>query len=178
MAYCTVCRGLLTFFGIHNGLASFSIILSMYFLGEFAKLRKATISFFMSVRLSVCNTSAPTGRIFLKFVISLFIEKLSRKSKFLQHLTRVTGTLHEDYRIFLIISRPVLLRMRNVPDKSCTENQNTLCAFSNFLLENRSFNEIMWKNMVEPYRPKMTIRRMRIACWIPKATDTHSLCNT
>jgi len=34
-----------------------------------------------------------------------------------------------------------------------------------------------WDN-VEKYRiasrPEMTIRRMRIACWIPKATDTHS----
>jgi len=34
--------------------------------------------------------------------------------------------------------------------------------------------EIMWKNMVEPDRPQMTIRRMRIACWITKATDTQS----
>ena len=32
----------------------------------------------------------------------------------------------------------------------------------------------MWKNIVEPGRPQMTIWRMRIACWIPKATDTHS----
>jgi hypothetical protein len=27
---------------------------------------------------------------------------------------------------------------------------------------------------VERGRPQMTIWRMRIACWIPKATDTHS----
>jgi len=27
--------------------------------------------------------------------------------------------------------------------------------------------------MIEPDRPQMTIRRMRIACWIPKATDAH-----
>jgi len=32
----------------------------------------------------------------------------------------------------------------------------------------------MWKNIVERGRPQMTIRRMRIACWIPKATNTHS----
>ena len=30
------------------------------------------------------------------------------------------------------------------------------------------------KNMVEPDKPQMTIWRMRIACWIPKAIDTHS----
>ena len=32
----------------------------------------------------------------------------------------------------------------------------------------------MWKNIVELGRPQMTIWRMRIACWIPKATNTHS----
>jgi len=39
------------------------------FLGAFAKLRKAAISFVMSVRLSAWNNSAPTGRIFIKFDI-------------------------------------------------------------------------------------------------------------
>ena len=34
--------------------------------------------------------------------------------------------------------------------------------------------EIMWKNVVERGRPQMTIWRMRIVCWIPKATNTHS----
>jgi hypothetical protein len=42
-------------------------------LGAFAKLRKATISFVLSVclsvRLSACNNSAPTGRIFLKIAV-------------------------------------------------------------------------------------------------------------
>jgi len=32
----------------------------------------------------------------------------------------------------------------------------------------------MWKNIVEPDRTQMTIQRMCIACWIPKATNTHS----
>jgi len=36
------------------------------------------------------------------------------------------------------------------------------------------FYEIMWKNTVEPRRPQMTMWRMYIACWIPKATNTHS----
>ena len=42
-------------------------------LGAFAKLRKATVIFVMSARLSfrlsTLNTSAPTGRIFMKFDI-------------------------------------------------------------------------------------------------------------
>ena len=32
----------------------------------------------------------------------------------------------------------------------------------------------MWKNIVEPDSPQGTIRRMLIACWIPKATNTIS----
>jgi hypothetical protein len=33
----------------------------------------------------------------------------------------------------------------------------------------------MWKYVVQTDRPQMTIiRRMRFACWITKATDTHS----
>jgi hypothetical protein len=32
----------------------------------------------------------------------------------------------------------------------------------------------MWKNIVERGRPQMTIWRIHIACWIPKATNTHS----
>jgi len=38
----------------------------------------------------------------------------------------------------------------------------------------RAVCEIMWKNVVEPGRPQMTIWRMSVACCIPKATDTHS----
>jgi len=64
--------------------------------------------------------------------------------------------------------------MRNVSDKSCKESQNTHFVFSNFFPENRAVCEIMWKNMVEPDRPQMTVWRMRIACWITKAANKHS----
>ena len=48
-----------------------------------------------------------------------------------------------------------------------------LCSVTVFF-ENRAVYEIMWKNIVELGRPHMAIRRMRIACWILKATNTHS----
>ena len=72
---------------------------------------------------------------------------------------RITGTLHEDQHTFLIISRLILLRMRNVSDKSCRENQNTHFVFSNFLPKNRAFFlfEIMWENMAKPDGPQMKI---------------------
>jgi len=42
---------------------------------------------------------------------------------FYYNVTRISGTLQEDQYTFLL-SRSVLLRMRNVSDKFCTENQN------------------------------------------------------
>jgi hypothetical protein len=36
------------------------------------------------------------------------------------------------------------------------------------------YYEIMWKNIVELVRPQIKIWRMRIACRIPKATNTLS----
>jgi len=88
-------------------------------------------------------------------------------------MARRTGTLHEDQYTLLTISRSVLLRMRNVPDKSCRENQNTHFMFSNSFSKIVPF-EIMWKNIVEPGWPQIKIWRVRIACWITKITNTHS----
>ena len=61
-----------------------------------------------------------------------------------------------------------------VSDKSCAENQSTHSKSIFFSPENRVVYEIMWKNIVQPDRPQMTIWRMRIACWITKATNIHS----
>ena len=45
--------------------------------------------------------------------------------------------------------------------------------FSNFGFENRAVYEVMWKRFVQLDRPQMTILRMRIACWVPRAANTH-----
>jgi len=89
------------------------------------------------------------------------------------------GTLHEDQYTFSIILRSVLLRIKNISDLSCRETRNTHFVFYNFFcfsFENRAIYEIMWKNIVERGRPQMIIWRMRIACWIPKATNAHTGC--
>jgi len=39
-----------------------------------------------------------------------------------------------------------------------------LCPVNYIFFENCGVNEIMWKNIVEPGRPQMTIWRMHIAC--------------
>jgi hypothetical protein len=53
------------------------------------------------------------------------------------------------------------------------EEIKTHFVFSNFFfLENRAVYEIMWKNIVQGGWPHVTIWRMRIACWITRATNT------
>jgi hypothetical protein len=41
-------------------------------------------------------------------------------------------------------------------------------------VENSCRFEIMWKSVVQPDMPQTTVWRMRIACWIPKATNKHT----
>jgi hypothetical protein len=128
-----------------------------------------------SVRPSTCSNSAPIAKIFMKFDIWVFIfENLSTKCKFHYNRTRITVTLHEDQFTCLTTSHSVLLRMRNISDKSFRENQNAHFLLNNFFFFENRLYEIMWKNLVVLGRQQMTVWRMRIACWIPKARDTHS----
>jgi hypothetical protein len=48
-----------------------------------------------------------------------------------------------------------------------------LCSIT-FFFEDRAVYEIMWKNIVDPGRPQMTIWRISIASWIRTATNTQS----
>jgi len=73
-----------------------------------------------------------------------------------------------------IISRSFILIMRSVSENSCTGYQNTFLSSETFFFENRTIHEKMWKNIVEPGRPQITVWRLRITCWIPKATNTHT----
>jgi hypothetical protein len=76
-------------------------------------------------------------------------------------------------KIFLIIPRSFLFRMRNVSDKSCRENQNT--HLNNFFFRKSC---LLWDN-VEIYCTDRqatdvnTIRLACFACWINKAADIH-----
>jgi hypothetical protein len=74
-----------------------------------------------------------------------------------------------------MISCSILLRMEKFSGKSCRENQNAHFMFNNFFRKSCR----LWYN-VERYGAARQatddniIRWMRIACWITKATDTHS----
>ena len=78
------------------------------------------------------------------------------------------GTLLEDRYTFFIISRSVLLRMRNVSDESCRESQNTFYFQVTLFSQNRAIDEIIWKNIVDPDRSQMTVCSVRLH----KATNT------
>jgi hypothetical protein len=114
----------------------------------------------MSVHLSVRPHGTPRLQLdgFSWNLIFDDFSKIRREnSNFHLNLKRITGTLHEYLCTFMIISRWILLRMRNVSHKSCRVNQNTHFMFNNSFPETRAVYEIKWKNTVQPDRPKMTI---------------------
>jgi hypothetical protein len=141
-------------------------------------LRTETIGFVMSVRPSAWKNSAPTGRIFMKFDIWECLENLSRKFKFHENRTRIKGTLREDQYIFLLYLAYFFLEWEMFQVKIVEKIKiHILCSVTFF--EHRAVYKKRWKNIVERGRPQMTIWRMSIACWIPKATKhTLTICNT
>jgi hypothetical protein len=97
------------------------------FLGAFAKLRKATVSFVVSARPSVRMEHLGSHRTdFHEIWYMNIFRKSFEKIQVSLKSDKNNGTSHEyQYTFFFIISRSVLPRMSNVSDKSCRENQNT-----------------------------------------------------
>lgn len=66
------------------------------------------------------------------------------------------GTLHEDLRTFIIISRRILLRIRGISDK-LVQNIKIHILGSVIFFESRAVYDIIRKIMIEPDKPQMTI---------------------
>ena len=72
--------------------------------------------------------------------------------------------------------------MKNVSYKSCRGNENTHFVVNIYFLCGKSYR--LWDNVEKYCRGVQTTQGnilwcMRISCWIPKATNTHSrICNT
>ena len=136
----------------------------VFFKGGFGKVRRLTIDFFMSMCLSasVWNISEPTGCLNICFWKSFEKFQVSLKS---------------DESNGLFLWRPVCICGNISPISPYNCFRQTLLRkwkhiFSiTFFFLNRAVYEIMWKNTVERGKSQMTIRRMRFACWITKATD-------
>jgi hypothetical protein len=62
--------------------------------------------------------------------------------------------------------------MRNVSDKTVENIKAQILCSVIFFSKNGAIYEAMWKNIVEPGRPKVTLRLMHIVFWITKATNT------
>ena len=82
----------------------------------------------MSVRPSVLSFVSPhrTRQLLEGFwwnLISEFSRICRKYSRFIKILTRITGTLHKHVFTFITYLW-ILLRMRNISDKICKENQN------------------------------------------------------
>ena len=96
--------------------------------------------------------------------LSVFRKHLSRKFKFHSNLTRITDILRGDEYTFLIISRSLLLRMKNVWNKKLERSpKNTHFIFNDFFFRKSCR---LWDN-VEKY------------CTAGQATDdniAHALC--
>jgi hypothetical protein len=140
-------------------------------------MRKTTISFVMSV----CPSLRPSVRMewlfsqwrdFHEIRYLSFFKKSAKEIQVSSQAENNNGTLHEEQCTFVIMYPTILLRMRNVSDKICRENQNTDYVF---LKSCR-----LWDNLEKYCRDGQAtndsiIWRMRIACRIPKATDTQSV---
>ena len=78
--------------------------------------------------------------------------------------------------ITLIITRPLLLRVRNISDKGYLGSQNTHFIFNKFFLRKscRLGDNVEKYGTARQATDESIIRRMRIACWFLKVTDTQS----
>jgi hypothetical protein len=125
-------------------------------------MKKATVSFIISVHPHGATQLSLDGFSWY-FIFDYF--------KYHYNLIKITGTLHEDVCTFMMISRSVSLRMRNVFDNNCREDQNTYFMFSKLCH--------LWDNMEKYGRARQAtddsiIPSMQCACWVTEAVDGHS----
>ena len=137
-------------------------------------MQKATIRLVMSVRPNDTTRFLPDG-FSRNLVIQYFFRKSSgKKIEVSLKSDKNNGLFTWHQYTSLTISRSILLRMTLLQVKVVDKIETHIVGPIIFLFENRAVYEIMWINIAQPDRPQMTIWRMRIACWIPKATNTHS----
>jgi hypothetical protein len=113
------------------------------------KIAKKTISFVVSVRPSfhMEQLGSQWPNFYKVGYLNIFRNSLN-KFEFHYNLTRRMCNLHEDLRTFMINSR--------VSDKF-VEKIKTHISCSIFFFESCAIFEIMWKSLVQPGRPQMTI---------------------
>ena len=133
------------------------------FLGAFAKFRKATVSFELSVWPHGTTRLRLDGFYFKKVTFEYFSKICPENSSFVRSNK---NTLHEDQYIFLIVIGSVLLRMRNFSDKRCRENQNTHFTFSIlFFRKSYLFRKFVQKIQASLDRTRILYMKTNIYFW-------------
>jgi len=107
------------------------------------------------------------------YIFNCFLNVCRDKSRFIK-MTQVTSSLDEDFCKFMTMSLWNTLRMINISDKFCRENQKYFKL--NYFSDNITVYGIIWKNILQPDRPQITIqlRHNPFACCVHMATDTHA----
>jgi hypothetical protein len=108
-------------------------------LSALAKYWNATICFVMSVRLSIRHSVCHNGATRLpldissrNFMFENFFRKSVERIQVLLKSEKHNGYLTWRPIYIFIISRSFLLRMKNISDSNCTENQNIHFMLNNF----------------------------------------------
>jgi hypothetical protein len=91
-------------------------------------------------------------------------------------MTSTTGTLLADQCTLMIIPRWILIKMRNLWNKCCSETQNSHFMFNNVLFQKSC---LLWDNVENCGTARQStdgniIQHMCFTCWISKATNTNS----
>jgi hypothetical protein len=144
-------------------------------LGVLPILRKATIGFVMSVLLSVrVEQLGSQWRDFREIWYLMIFSKICRENSFHSNRTKLKVTLHEDQHTFLLSYLAHFFLEWDIFQTKVIEKIkiHIFCSVTFFSKVVR-----LWENVEKYYRggkPQMTIWRKCIACWIPKATNTHT----
>jgi hypothetical protein len=85
----------------------------------------------------------------------------------------VTVVYMKKNKHFVLYLAQLLQKWKKNALTSVVEKIETNILFSKQFFENRTVYKIKWKNSAERGRLKMAIGRMRILCWVPKATYTY-----
>jgi hypothetical protein len=162
--------------------------LNVWFLGASTKLRNASISFVMSVRQSGCRMELDSHWTdFNEMWYFRLFRKSVEKSQVPSKSDKNNGYFTRRLFTFMTISRWIVLRMRNVSNNSCTENQDTHTLSVQWLFFRKSCRLWECQQIWWSHKPQ-TISHLRVAYSIrtpirthapvptPKHTHTHTHC--
>jgi hypothetical protein len=136
-------------------------------------MQKVTIGFVMSVSPTVCQRGTirlPQGGFSWNLRFEYF-QKSVKKIQVSLKSCKDNRYLHEDMYFWSNLAHFLEWEMFHT---KVVEEMKTFHLHFFFVFGKPAVSEIMWKNIVELYRPQMTIWCLCIACWIPKATNTYS----